>query len=108
VRHSSLLENLAGLDIPEEAYNWLVDFFRGHSHSTVYRCQTSMLKSINASIIQRSGIGPASYVHITGDLKAATPGNHLAKFADDTYQIAPAKNVDSLSTETNNIACGRQ
>ena len=56
VRHSTLLEKMAQLDIPDEAYNWLVDFFGGHSHSTVYRGQTSTLKSINASIIQGSGI----------------------------------------------------
>jgi Reverse transcriptase (RNA-dependent DNA polymerase)/Endonuclease/Exonuclease/phosphatase family len=103
VRHSTLLEKLAQLDIPDEAYNWLVDFFGGHSHSTVYRGQTSTLKSINASIIQGSGIGPASYVATAGDLRAATAGNRLVKFADDTYLIVPASNVDSRSTELNNV-----
>ena len=58
VRHSTLLEKLAQLDIPDKVYNWLVDFFRGHMHSTVYHGRTSALKSINASIIQGSGIGP--------------------------------------------------
>ena len=48
--------------------------------------------SINASIIQGSGIGPASYVVNAGDLKAVTPGNHLVKFADDTYLIVPVNN----------------
>jgi len=36
VRHCTLLEKLAQLDIPDNAYNWLVDFFGGHSHCTVY------------------------------------------------------------------------
>ena len=72
-------------------------------HSTVYRGQSSTLKSINASIIQGSGIGPASYVVNAGDLKAVTPGNHLVKFADDTYLIVPANNVDSRSTEIKSI-----
>ena len=31
-------------------------------------------------------------------------GNHLLKFTDDTYLIALAKNVDSWSTEMNNIS----
>jgi len=103
VRHSTLLEKLAQLDIPDEVYNWFVDFFGGHSHSTVYRGQTSTMKYINASIIQGSGIGPASYVVNAGDLRAITPGNHLIKYADDTYLIVPASNVDSRPEEINNI-----
>ena len=43
VRHSTLLEKLAQLDMPANAYNWLVDSFSGHSHCTVYCGQTSML-----------------------------------------------------------------
>jgi len=31
VRHSTLLEKLAQLDMPDEVYNWLVDFFSGHA-----------------------------------------------------------------------------
>jgi len=73
VRHSTLLEKLAQLDTPDEVYNWLVDFFSGHAHCTVYRDQTSTLKSINASIIQGSAIGPAAYVVNAGDLHTLTP-----------------------------------
>jgi len=103
VRHSTLLDKLAQLDIPDNAYNWLVEFFSGHSHCTVYQGQTSILKSISASIIQGSGIGPAAYVVNAGDLKAVTPGNELYKFADDTYLVNPACNVDSRSAELDNI-----
>ena len=34
VRHTTLLEKLAQLDLPEHVYNWLADFFSGHSHCT--------------------------------------------------------------------------
>ena len=108
VRHSTLLEKFAQLHIPDEAYNWLADYFKGHSHSTVYLDQTSTLKSINASIIQGSGIGPTSYVVNAGDLGPMTTGNHLVKFADDTYLIVPASNVDSRSAELNNIEAWAQ
>ena len=37
------------------------------------------------------------------DLKAVTPGNQLCKFADDTYLVIPASNVDSRATEIDNI-----
>ena len=83
--------------------NWLVDFFSGHAHCTVYRDQTSTLKSINASIIQGSAIGPAAYVVNAGDLHSLTPNNQLVKFADDTYLIIPASTVDSRSAEVDNI-----
>jgi hypothetical protein len=103
VRHSTLLEKLAQLDIPDNVYNWLVNFFSGHSHCTQYSGQTSVLKDITASIIQGSAIGPAAYVVNAGDLAAVTPGNQLCKFADDTYLIVPASSVDSRTAEVNNI-----
>src|SRR5664279_4053388 len=75
-------------------FNWMADFFSGHSHCTTYRGRTSSLKSITASIIQGSAIGPISYVVNAGDLRAVTNGNLLVKFADDTYLIVPAINVN--------------
>jgi hypothetical protein len=53
------MEKLAELDLPDQVYNWLADFFTGHSHCTVYCGQKS---TIAASMIQGSAIGPAAYV----------------------------------------------
>jgi len=39
-------------------YNWLVDFFSSHSHHTVFNGDVSCTRSISASIIQGSSIGP--------------------------------------------------
>jgi len=41
VRYSTLLAKMAQLDIPDCTYNWLVDFFNGHSRHTKYDEQTS-------------------------------------------------------------------
>jgi len=60
VRHSTLLAKLAQLDLPDEVYNWLVDCFAGHKHLTQYGGATTTMLPINASIVQGSGIGPAS------------------------------------------------
>ena len=103
VRHSTLLEKMARLDLPVNVYNWLVNFFSGHTHCTVYQGKISTLKSITASIIQGSGIGPASYVINASDLYVLTPGNELCKFADDTYLIIPEMNVESRSAEIDHI-----
>jgi len=63
----------------------------------------SAFKSISASIIQGSAIGPASYVVNASNLQAVFDGNFLLKYADDTYLIISAVNVDSRSTELSNI-----
>ena len=43
VRHSALFDNFADLEIPDNVYNWLVEFFQGHSHCTRYGHRTSAL-----------------------------------------------------------------
>ena len=68
VRHYTLLQKAAELDLPHHVFNWLVDFFEGHSHCTVYAGDTSGTKKITASIIQGSSIGPASYIITSSDL----------------------------------------
>jgi len=104
-------------DIPDQIYNWLVNFFTGHSHRTEYHGQQSTVQMINASIVQGSAIGPASYVVTAADLNVATPGNEMCKFADDTYLIVPARNVASRVSEidgieawarTNNLSLNRK
>lgn len=103
VRQSSLLQKLAQFDIPDRVFNWILDFFKGHSHCTVYNGQSSELSEITASIIQGSAIGPAMYVVEAADLKAATPGNSLCKYADDTYIIIPASNSHTRIYELEHI-----
>jgi len=63
------------LDIPDAAYNsiWLVDKGMAEPPSTVL--------DISASIIQRSAIGPDSYVVNFADLTTVTPGNAMFKYA---------------------------
>ena len=95
VRHSTLLHKCSLLDMPDHIYNWLVEYFCGHSHCTNYGGQTSALQEISASVIQGSAIGPASYVVTAGDLCSVTPGNTLCKYADDTYIIIPGSNAHS-------------
>ena len=95
VRHSTLLEKLAQLDMPDNAYNWLVAFFSEHSHCTVNQGQTSILKNITTSIIQGSGSGPTAYVVNATDQRTVVPTNKLIKFADGTYLLIPASNANT-------------
>jgi len=44
-----------------------------------------------------------SYVVNAGDLTALTPGNRFCKYADDTYLIIPASNINSRTDEIDSI-----
>jgi len=69
----------------------------------VFKDQWSSFLNITASIVQGSVIGPAAYVVTGGDLTAATAGNSICKFADDTYLVIPASNEASRQVELANI-----
>jgi len=51
VRHTTLLQKFAQLDIPDAVYNWLVDYFASNAHCTKYGGSTSSLCQISASIV---------------------------------------------------------
>ena len=78
---------MARLYILDEAYDWIRDFFDGHSHSTTtkFGTETSSFANIMASVIQGSSLGPASFIVTAADLHPLQPGNVIIKFADDTW-----------------------
>jgi len=63
----------------------------------------SSTKSISASIVQGSSIGPASYAVTAADLRPLNAGNSLVKFADDTYLVIPATSADTRIAELSHI-----
>jgi len=89
VRCNTLLQKIGLLDIPDSVYNWFVTFFSEWRHSTRYGSDISTVLEINASIIQGSALGPASYVVNAGDLNTVTPSNRIHKYADDTSLYQP-------------------
>ena len=64
--------------------------------------------SINASVVQGSALGPATYIINAIDLKVVTPGNKLHKYADDTYLLVPSCNKDSIELELQHITVWAQ
>jgi len=80
-----------------------VGVFDVHSHCTKYSGEISSHASIQASVIQGSGLGPASYLVTAADLRPVQKGNYVIKFADDTYLIIPAVNCGSCGTELAHI-----
>ncbi len=103
VRQAALIEKLAMLNLPDNVCNWFTSFFNQRSHCTVYDGDRSSNLEITASIVQGSAVGPASYVVTAADLRPITPGNKMCKYADDTYIIIPACNIDSRMAELRNV-----
>ena len=46
VRHATLFNKLSMLDIPDEVYNWMRDFFEGHAHCTKFEGIESLFVGI--------------------------------------------------------------
>ena len=103
VRHETMMSKMASLELPDNIYNWLHDFFTSRHHCTRYAGQCSTVAEIKASVIQGSGVGPSSYIITAGDLHPITPGNRLFKFADDTYLVVPAVNTNTRTMEIGHI-----
>jgi len=101
VRHSTLMDKMAQLAMPDQVYNWIRDFFYERYHCAKFAGDVSPLVDITASVVQGSGLGPAAYV-----VTAARPkctGNSIVKFADDTYLIIPAANSHTREDEVSHV-----
>jgi len=68
-----------------------------------YAGECSTVAELIASVIQGSGLGPASFIVTAADLHPTTPGNRIFKFADDTYLVLPAANSSSLLDEVSHV-----
>jgi len=60
-----------------------------------YAGECSTVAAVKASVIQGSGLGPASLIITEADLPPTTPGNRIFKFADNTYLVVPVANSSS-------------
>jgi len=101
VRHVTLAGKLAHLELPDSIYNWAVDFLDNHAHCTKHAGLVSAVAVIQASVIQGSALGPASYIVTAADLHSVYGSNIIFKFADDTYLAVPG---DATYTCKNEIA----
>ena len=104
VRHCTLMQKLALLPIPDFLYNWLENYLLGRVHCTKSLQKLSAAKSINASVVQGSAIGPVAFIVNAMDLKIITPGNQTNKYTHDTYLLVPSRNKSTVAAELDSIA----
>ena len=103
VRHVTIMDNFAQLEMPDDVYNWIVDFFHEHMHCTKFGYDTSSNVNINASVIQGSAIGPASFVVGMSDLTTTHANNVMSKYADDLTLIIPSSHSHTCKSEIAHI-----
>ena len=71
---------------------------------TRFAGRLSGVATINASVIQGSGFGPAAFAINASDLHPVHDHNRIVKFADDTYLIIPASKRDTIGEELASIS----
>ena len=104
VRHHSLLKKLGTIDIPDHIFNWLTNYFYDRKHITKFQGEVSSVASINASVVQVSGVGPGSYVVGSSDLHPKNSFNILLKYAHDTYLLVGSSNIGTVDDEYQHVA----
>jgi len=104
VRHSSLMLKLGSLEIPDHAYNWLANYFQNRGHVTRFGGVISEAAAINASVIQGSVVGPASFAVGVSDLHPKHKSNRMVKLADDTYLLVGSSNIATVGEEVEHIS----
>src|SRR5688572_17024020 len=64
----------------------------------------SPLCTINACIVQGSGLGPTDFVIAISSLKPKYSENRLNKYADNSYLLVPASCIDSTLSELDHFS----
>ena len=99
-----LMNKMARFTIPDNiSRNWIKAFFQEHVHRTRYAEECWTVAAVKASVIQGSGLGPASLIVTASDLHSTTPGNRIFKFADNTYLAVPTANSSSWLDEISHV-----
>ena len=88
----------------DNIYNWLNSYFQNRQHVTKFNGTTSKVRAINASVVQGSGLGPASYSVAASDLKPKRKNFKIRKFADDTYLITTANFAEQIRDELDHVS----
>ena len=99
VRHSVLAAKLSSLIIPDNIYNWLVEFLKDRRHVTRFQNVLSAAAAIDASVVQGSGIGPSAFVVNGSDLHPRHRANIIVKYADDTYLLVGSSLNSTIGDE---------
>jgi len=101
VRHSTLLTNMAELDLPLPVYNWLVSFFDGHTHTVLCIMVVSLPRCRYQPVLYKV---PVSDHRHSCRPQASSHRQPVRQVADDTYLVVPAGGVHTRALKLDHIA----
>jgi len=99
-----LRRKLFDLNFSHNITLWIYNFLCGRTQAVLLGGIISDWKSITASIVQGSGIGPILYIIYSMDLKPLSDYNKILKYADDTSLLVPQHSSVSLEAEFTHIS----
>lgn len=103
VNHEIVLNKLNQLDLPDNIFNWILNFLTGRSQAVSLNQSISKWLDITQSCVQGSGLGPMLYVILAMDLKPLSTLNKIVKYADDKTLLCPSNTDISLEKELKHI-----
>lgn len=104
INHAILFKKLFDLNFSPNITLWIYNFLCGHTQAVLLGGIISDWKSITASIVQDSGIGPILFIIYSMDLKPLSDYNKILKYADDTSLLVPQHSSVSLEAEFTHIS----
>ena len=87
--HSSLSDKLSKADIPDNIYNWIIDYLSERTHSTSLSGNSSQPIGINASIVQGSVLGPTLFNINSADLSPLSPPITISSMQTMRTSLSP-------------------
>lgn len=99
VWHSTLASKLSTLNLPDNIYNWMIDFLKDRHHATRFLGVLSTIAAINASNVQGSGLGPPTFNVNGSNLHPQYHDNIMVKYADDTYLLVGSSRIATIGEE---------
>ena len=103
VRHNTLFTKFERLDMERDVYNWILSYFDNRQHTTKFQGVVSGTRIINASVVQGSGLGPASFAVAASDLKPKSKSFKMLKYADDIDLLTSTEHYEEIAEEVKHI-----
>jgi hypothetical protein len=103
--HAIIVKKLSSLSLSWNIINWFrhISFLICRNIAIKNGSLLSLLKPINRSTVQGSGIGPTLFIIHESDLVHLLSNNIILKYADDTNLLVPENSDASLSQEFDSV-----
>ena len=104
VKHAPLFDKLLMLNMPDKVYNWMRDYFQGHSHCTKFDSHVLAFLIYMRQCFKARHSALRRTSSLLRTCRTRHHENRLLKYADDTYLIVPAVVSHTVEEELNHIA----